>query len=277
MVHSINSGLVFFTNIESNFLSPQYLTHLLAIYGGSLYISTSFLAVMFIHRYYSIVKPEQLFYFQGRRITLWISYSSLIGLSCYLSNIYLGSQDEFSSGYVAWEIMKIYNLVIRETPAIIIIVFGDNEEIRWGNLMYLISNVILIALQNAIIIYCGCKIRRKLYSKNTNYSASLRKLHSQFYKTLVFQVLAPTFVIILPTLVILSLPFFHFQTSSPIGALMCLFELYPAIDSLIVMYIITDYNKAIKGLKFRIIRYCCCFRFFERHQTLFMFMFIILK
>ncbi|CAI5453589.1 unnamed protein product [Caenorhabditis angaria] len=87
-----------------------------------------------------------------------------------------------------------------------------------------------------------------MYHKNNNYSPSLRKLHSQFFKTLVFQVAIPTILLIIPVIIITCLPLFRIQMSFPIGILTCLFEIYPAIDSLIVMYIIKDYHKAIKGL-----------------------------
>ncbi|CAI5453587.1 unnamed protein product [Caenorhabditis angaria] len=126
------------------------MSRLLSAYGGSFYTSTAFLAVMFIHRYFSVAKPAQLFLFRGKRITLWITYSLIIGSSCYFSCTYLLAPDEYSLKYVAPEILKIYGIV--------------------------------------------------------------------------------------------------FQISLPTGILLSLFEIYPAIDSLIVMYIITDYHKAIKGI-----------------------------
>ncbi|CAI5453592.1 unnamed protein product [Caenorhabditis angaria] len=40
LVHSINSGFIVFTPVVSNFISRQNFTRLLAIYGGSFYVST---------------------------------------------------------------------------------------------------------------------------------------------------------------------------------------------------------------------------------------------
>ncbi|CAI5453591.1 unnamed protein product [Caenorhabditis angaria] len=213
---------------------------------------------MFIHRYFSVVKPEQLFYFQGKRITLWIIYSFLIGLSCCIANSYFGAPDDYSSNYVYSEFLEVYNRFIEETPAVIVILFDADGKIRLRNLIYLMFCFITIFIQNFIIFFCGFKIRRKMYHKNNNYSPSLRKLHNQFFKTLIFQVATPTILLVIPVMIIACLPFFQFEISLPTGFLICFSEIYPAIDSLIVMYIITDYHKAIKDFFNDMKYYTCC-------------------
>ncbi|CAI5452788.1 unnamed protein product [Caenorhabditis angaria] len=67
--------------------------------------------------------------------------------------------------------------------------------------------------------------------------------------------MTPTIFLFVPTLIIIILPFFNLDTNFPTGLSLCLFGLYPAIDSCIVMYVINDYRIAIKELlaPFRII------------------------
>ncbi|CAI5453737.1 unnamed protein product [Caenorhabditis angaria] len=245
MLLSFKSGFMSFLNIETWLFTPNQLTNLLYAYGASLYISSSFLAVMFIHRYYSVAKPEQLFHFQQKRITLWVSYSLFIGAILCFSASQFCQVDEFSKIYFSEEMVKMFGKGVGEIGANSVIIF-DDFGIRWKNVMFLIVSSIIINIQNLIIFYCGRKIRRKLYSKNIIYSPALLKLHKQFFKTLLFQVLTPTVLLFIPTLLVFFLPFFELQHSFPSGIVVCLYELYPPIDSIIVMYVITDYRAAIK-------------------------------
>ncbi|CAI5453717.1 unnamed protein product [Caenorhabditis angaria] len=246
MVQSIGSGFLCFTFIETNRISKPILTQFLAFYIASFYISTSFLVVMFIHRYFSVAKPEQLFHFLGKRLTLWLSYSFFIGISTFFACTYLAEVDEFSKNYMEHEILEFYGRVIDEMPAIALIFYDSSSKIRFKSLSFLLICSFIVFHQNLIIIFCGVKIRQKLYSKTCNYSPSLQKLHKKFFKTLVFQVVTPTLLLFIPVMTILYLPLLGFETSLPIGILVCLFGFYPPIDSCIVMYIITEYRGAFR-------------------------------
>ncbi|CAI5453743.1 unnamed protein product [Caenorhabditis angaria] len=242
---SVNSGFIAFVNMETKLLSKETLTVLISIYGASFYISTSFLAVMFIHRYFSVVKPAQLYHFQRKRIILWVSYTVFNGSIFFFTCNFLCRIDEFSKNYFSEQVFQAFHEHIDEIPGVTVIVV-DNFGIRWKNVVFLIICQLTLIFQNIIIIYCGRKIRRKLYSKDSTYSTGLRNLHKQFFKTLVFQVVTPTILLFVPTLILFYLPFFGIQMNFPIGVTFCLFTLYPAIDSCIVMYVITEYRKALR-------------------------------
>ncbi|PIC23926.1 hypothetical protein B9Z55_017454 [Caenorhabditis nigoni] len=77
-------------------------------------------------------------------------------------------------------------------------------------------------------------------------SPSLRALHKQFFKTLILQVVTPTITLFSPVIFIIYLPLFDTDWDIPTGIFLCAFTLYPAMDALIVLYVVQDYRKAAK-------------------------------
>ncbi|PIC24349.1 hypothetical protein B9Z55_017722 [Caenorhabditis nigoni] len=79
-------------------------------------------------------------------------------------------------------------------------------------------------------------------------SSTLRILHRQFYKTLILQVVTPTFTLFLPIMIVNNLPFLNLQFDFPSGILTSGLVLYPALDACIVMYVVQDYRKAMRNV-----------------------------
>ncbi|CAI5453565.1 unnamed protein product [Caenorhabditis angaria] len=245
MLHSLNSGFVYFSLVQSTFMSREQMQIILAISASIFLSSTSMLAVMFIHRYFSVAKPEQLFYFQGKRLTLWLTYSSFFGAVCFIALFYLCQVDDFAKQYFNNDFITSYGFVIDDLAVFQFVIFDTNY--RWKPIALILYVTLTMFFQNIIIFFCGYKIYRKLYNRQFNYSSSLYNLHQQFFKTLVLQVAIPTFFIFIPVFFIFYAPFFGLKLSVASTNAMCLFYLYPAIDSCIVMYVISDYKKALKG------------------------------
>ena len=89
---------------------------------------------------------------------------------------------------------------------------------------------------------------QKMEEKLKMLSISLRNLHKQFYKTLILQIFTPTLCLFAPVVFIIYLPLFDLKVSIPTGMFLCAFTLYPAMDAIIVMYIVKDYRKAAKSM-----------------------------
>ncbi|CAO4377690.1 unnamed protein product [Caenorhabditis nigoni] len=59
---------------------------------------------------------------------------------------------------------------------------------------------------------------------------------------------APTIILFTPLFVIILLPLFNPHVSLPSGAFLCSFTLYPAMDSIIVMHIVSQYRVTARKL-----------------------------
>ncbi|UMM33707.1 hypothetical protein L5515_007083 [Caenorhabditis briggsae] len=81
-----------------------------------------------------------------------------------------------------------------------------------------------------------------------NVSEAHRRLQLQFFKSLVLQITSPTLTFYIPAVAILTVPFLNLQWSFPTGLIVCSFSIYPPLDSLILMLIVTDYRNAIRGI-----------------------------
>uniref|UniRef100_A0A8R1EKM5 Uncharacterized protein n=1 Tax=Caenorhabditis japonica TaxID=281687 RepID=A0A8R1EKM5_CAEJA len=62
--------------------------------------------------------------------------------------------------------------------------------------------------------------------------------------TLVVQITVPTFTIFMPVMIMFAIPFLDMSINIPTGPILCALSLYPFIDAIIVLCIISDYRKA---------------------------------
>ncbi|ULT87101.1 hypothetical protein L3Y34_006693 [Caenorhabditis briggsae] len=101
-------------------------------------------------------------------------------------------------------------------------------------------------VQYTIIIYCAVQMYLSMEEKLQIPSPSLRNLHNQFFKTLVLQIVTPTITLFSPVVSIIHLPMLNLELDLPTGIFLCAFTLYPAMDAIIVMYVVQDYRRAVK-------------------------------
>ncbi|PIC28501.1 hypothetical protein B9Z55_020389 [Caenorhabditis nigoni] len=61
-------------------------------------------------------------------------------------------------------------------------------------------------------------------------------------------ILVPTITLFMPVFILMYTPMFDFQLRFPSGVMLSAFSFFPAMDAIIVMYILTDYRNAIKNM-----------------------------
>ncbi|CAI5452492.1 unnamed protein product [Caenorhabditis angaria] len=223
--HAYNAGYIFFF-ASRPFGAPKSVMEVAASLYTMIFAATiSLLAVQFLYRYWAVFDAPKLKWFKGCRFVLWILYAltfgSFWGLSCY----FLTSLDDFSINYMRQEMTQIYHVSITEVPCFAVVIY---------------------TVQYAIIIYCGTLMKMEMNEKLQKYSPSLRKLHKQFFLTLILQISGPTLFLFIPIFIFCFVPFLDIEVSLPTGILLCAFTLYPAVDAIIVMCCISDYRNAIR-------------------------------
>ncbi|KAF1750281.1 hypothetical protein GCK72_016828 [Caenorhabditis remanei] len=139
-----------------------------------------------------------------------------------------------------------YSLNITEISRLPLVFYAADGSIRWFNNCSILDMTVFMAVQYTIIIYCAVVMYQQMEEKLQILSASLRNLHRQFYKTLVVQIITPSVFLFAPVAIIINIPMFDLEISVPTGAFVCGFTLYPAMDAIIVMYIVKDYRKAVR-------------------------------
>lgn len=82
-----------------------------------------------------------------------------------------------------------------------------------------------------------CSLFVKVNKKKLNFSNNLK----------IDQIVTPTIVLFSPIIYIIMVPFFDLELSVPTGTVLSCLTLYPAIDASIIMYVISDYRRAVKS------------------------------
>ncbi|EGT30726.1 CBN-STR-46 protein [Caenorhabditis brenneri] len=165
-----------------------------------------------------------------------------------LSLFFFGRPDEYSDGYVRKEFLEIYRLDPNEVAHFNLVPYASDNSLRWNDLLFILTGCALIGLQYLIIIYCGFSMHFTMNEELSHFSMLNQKLQRQFFKALVVQTLIPTFLFVFPACPLLIGPLLDLQWSMQSGGVIALLGLYPPVDSIAFMLIVTEYRKVIRGL-----------------------------
>ncbi|ULT87316.1 hypothetical protein L3Y34_006840 [Caenorhabditis briggsae] len=157
--------------------------------------------------------------------------------------------DTTSMEYFREEMQYRYDWNISELPALILLAYDpSNGMVRWRNVSGIANSFYIVTTLYGIMMFCGWSMYQRMEEKIQNFSEELKKHQKQFFKALCLQITAPTMVLFTPVFVIILLPFFDLPVSIPSGPFLGLFTLYPAMDSLIVMYVVSQYRQTARKL-----------------------------
>ncbi|EFO85191.1 hypothetical protein CRE_20906 [Caenorhabditis remanei] len=146
------------------------------------------------------------------------------------------------------EMMQKYSTDFSEVAGMTIVAYDKDGNIRWFNICGTLNMTSIMLVQYSIIIYCAVRMYIDMEEKLQMLSLSLRNLHKQFFKTLILQIVTPTITLFSQVMLIIYLPILDLECDLPTGIFTCAFTLYPAMDAIIVMYIVAAYKKAAKKL-----------------------------
>ncbi|KAF1754152.1 hypothetical protein GCK72_020712 [Caenorhabditis remanei] len=192
---------------------------------------------------------EKLRFFKGVCWLIWPIFCSFFGLQYALGVYVFLKMDNISTEYFREELLIRYEANVSEIPSMSLVAYNQlDDSVRWWNLMGIANIFVIVNLQYGIMIYCGWSMHTQMEDKITNFSDDLKKHHKQFFKTLVLQITAPTLILFIPISFINFVPIFNLDISLPSGALLCCFTLYPAMDSIIVMCVVSEYRKTAERI-----------------------------
>ncbi|EFO95083.1 hypothetical protein CRE_09314 [Caenorhabditis remanei] len=252
--HNYKAGMLFFSFTESFGLSGSKTKNLPLVGYTFIHSATmSLLSVQFIYRYWAVFDVNKLQCFKGWKSVIWYIYCSFFGFQYAVFFLYW-AHDEFSPEYFREEVLLRYNANISSFPAISCVAYDPVDgSVRWWNVIGIINVCSVMIVQYGVMIYCGWSMHTKMADKIKHFSKNLRKLHEQLFKTLVLQITAPTLTLFLPASLIMLLPILNLDISIPSGVMLCSFTLYPAMDSITVMYVVSEYRITAKKI-FKVIR-----------------------
>ncbi|CAL2043478.1 unnamed protein product [Caenorhabditis brenneri] len=247
--HNYNRALIIFSlDIWQN---KEVLKFLVASYSGFYTLILSFLAVQFIYRLLTLVNVSLARKFEGVGVLGWISYPVFCG-GLYILLYYLFAEpDEYSVHYLKYEMLRVYDMDIENISHFSLIPYESDNTLRWNNLLFILLGGCLLGIQYFIIIFCGFQMHFSINSELGHLSMPNKKLQKQFFQALIAQTLVPTFLFVFPAIPLLAGPVLDKEWSMETGIIVSLLSIYPPIDSLVFMVIVTEYKRIIRGEEMR--------------------------
>ncbi|KAF1754182.1 hypothetical protein GCK72_020742 [Caenorhabditis remanei] len=147
--------------------------------------------------------------------------------------------------------LQKYNLVVSETPRLVIIPYTPTGEICWNYLSVLLTCSFLVCSHYSIMLFCGFKMHFNMKKELQKFSATNRRLQIQLFRALVAQSLGPTIFLVMPIAPILLSPLippvFGIDIDWQTGWCFTMIGVYSPFDSIAFMLIVTEYKTVIKG------------------------------
>ncbi|EFO92841.1 hypothetical protein CRE_18190 [Caenorhabditis remanei] len=247
-VYSHNAGFVVYSTSRPFNMTQDAVTWFIVLYTGVYATTISMLSVQFLYRYWAIFDEKKLSFFKGWRFLICTAYSLYFGIQWALGTYYFGKIDDYAENYLRLEMMQKYSTDFSEIAGMTLVAYDKDGNIRWFNICCTLNQTFIMMVQYSVIIYCGIWMYIEIEEKVQMLSLSLRNLHKQFFKTLILQIVTPTVTLFLPVIIIIYLPFLDLECDLPTGIFLSAFTLYPAMDAIIVMYIVADYREAAKTM-----------------------------
>ncbi|PIC28516.1 hypothetical protein B9Z55_020397 [Caenorhabditis nigoni] len=234
-------------------LGKDTVTVLLSFYTGVYASTISMLSAQFLYRYWAVFDIAKLRYFKGWRFSICVLYSSIFGVLWAIGIYCFDEMDEYSEHYMEKDLLERYNLSFSEISSLALVTYNADGSLRWFNISCTLNMTASMLFQYTVILYCAIWMYFGMEEKLRSLSLSVRKLHKQLFKTLVLQIVSPTITLFIPVFFIIYLPFFDLKIDLPTGLSLCAFTVYPAMDAIIVMYVVADYRKAAKRILLKIV------------------------
>ncbi|CAL2038821.1 unnamed protein product [Caenorhabditis brenneri] len=243
---------VLFVFTSTNYLEvPRVLMRsLLSIYGTSYSQALVFIAVQFIYRCFSISRRKYLVYFKGRWLMFWFGMVGTFGLNWGLC-IFIIAQENPQVDEILRPVMnETFDLkmsgVFYVAASYVIKDDQNNEVLNWPAIFMVINFASIMSVSFAIIVVCFFFIHYKM--QRINYSKVYEAVQKQLFRALMSQMMIPSVLIYLPILIVLILPIFHVKNDASISFTSILISIYPVLDPLAVILIISVYRKGFVNM-----------------------------
>ncbi|UMM33080.1 hypothetical protein L5515_006682 [Caenorhabditis briggsae] len=248
-LHFYNNGFAYFSLKAPFGLNHGCMMVILPVYAGVYSLTISMLAVQFVYRYCALFSLSYLSYFRGWKYVSWIAYLFFFGLIWWIGAYYLLNMDDISANYFKDEMILRYEVLPTEIPMMTFLAFDPNDgSVRWWDVLYTVQISSIMGIQYITMIYCGWNMHSKMEQKIAGLSVALKRHHRQLFKSLVLQITCPTIFLFSPLVFIIYIPYFELELSFPAGATVTAFNIYPAMDSIIVLMVITEYRVAARRM-----------------------------
>uniref|UniRef100_A0A1I7U858 Seven TM Receptor n=1 Tax=Caenorhabditis tropicalis TaxID=1561998 RepID=A0A1I7U858_9PELO len=240
-----------------------------AVYSAVYSSILSFLTIQYIFRTCLVMNPNLAGYFKGWRCVFWLGYVFVFGFAWGFITYFYAYPDQYARDYVRMEMYQQYRVDSNDIPLFVLLAYGEKNEtkfVRFQSLICIFGDMGIMTLQYVIMMTCGVLLYKKITS-DLRYAEAMiaySQIHKQFFKALVYQVnkihslfssgsiihfqlAAPSLLVHLPAVPLFFAPFFDMKISFRTRIVVYFFSIYPLLDSIILVSVISDYKLAVQS------------------------------
>ncbi|CAL2044145.1 unnamed protein product [Caenorhabditis brenneri] len=224
-------------------------------YCGCLAASFTLFAVHFIYRYFASCQPKKLQYFRGSNFLYWgygvfltAASWAVFSFFCFPGN----DRTQESFRYIA---ENSYKMDLNKVDYVAYTFWYYKNGVRYwdiSSLVGLAQHFFVMLISFTIVFYCGCFTVIEM-RKHRDVSSTTKKIQRKLFKALVFQTTFPIFFIYIPTLLVFLTPIFKLDIGAYGNIAIVTIHLYPGIDPLILLFLISDFRSALVKTPQRVI------------------------
>ncbi|CAJ0602407.1 unnamed protein product, partial [Cylicocyclus nassatus] len=191
-------------------------------------------------------RPKARFIFQRSSclIALTILYF-VVALDYGSVNFFNFGPSQEKNNYFGEPMHNSYGLNISQVGYIGPIYFV-NGDLKWFDLLGVLNVGIVNGFTFAVIPFCGLAIAKRLRVQKVM-SERTKELQVQMFKVLLIQSFFPLVFTFIPSTAILIMTFIGKSTGEGGNIVALLLNVYPVIDPIVVMYLVTSYREAVSN------------------------------
>ncbi|CAI5452738.1 unnamed protein product [Caenorhabditis angaria] len=220
---------------------------LCCLYIGTFGLCISLLACHFVYRFLAVCHPSALTYLEGPKLILLFIPSFILACTWSISGYIFAYPTDLKSSLLNESISENYGVNLFETPHLSLLYYLIDEhggiEIYPDCALFLVAQSIMSTCL-ITMVFCGIKCHKALQGVS-NMSKRTKNLNKQLLLTLVVQTLVPLCTMFTPVGILFFLPIFSIDLGTWANAPGIFAGLYPALDALIVIFMIRDFRNVI--------------------------------
>ncbi|CAI5456038.1 unnamed protein product [Caenorhabditis angaria] len=252
IIFSHGSAFIALTNVQNSFLDKSWMFLVIIIYAGCFGFSLALFAVHFLYRYSIIRLSFGGKLLHGSKKQCLFVIPLIYGFWwTYLCSLF--SPDSENDSYMRKAILDNFNLKMEDLTYVCFLFYRiDHKGISTPNLKAFIAilcMMFMILTSMFCVLYFGVncyKVMNHAFLDKPNESVLTKSLQKQLFYALVIQTCIPLVLMYIPAGVLFLTAIFEFPMGSASNIVAITIAIYPAIDPLPNLLIITEYRRAIK-------------------------------
>ncbi|CAB07348.2 Serpentine receptor class r-10 [Caenorhabditis elegans] len=251
-LHITKTSFILFTILDDSGFS-KFTGLISLVFSCSFYgMIMTMLAIHFLYRYVSVVRPSDIEIFAPKRFHLWALLLISNFATWFFCFYYLNGPSEMKDEELIPEFMEAYCLQPNEyTYTGPHYYYTDHSTGEWK---FHIPSFIAegytggtIVLTIISVAYFGHQTYQHLYKLGTMTSVNYREVQKQLFKTLVVQTIFPSIFLFFPVSCLVLFPLFGIRIGEDANLIMISFSIYPCFEPLVAICCIKSFRKRILG------------------------------